>query len=210
MKVDDITFHSARYDILTGMAGRPRSFDRDAALAAAITLFWRTGYEETTIAMLTSAMGVTPPSLYAAFGDKDSLFNEASALYFRRTCEAVDAAATRPTAREAIAVMLDDTARAHTDPLTPLGCLMLTEPRLATQRENIHGRLMDRIARGITEGDLPTTVQPDQLASFLMATMRGMSGCARDGGSTEEVLAIAGYAVAAIPPPPTKMTESRP
>jgi len=181
------------------MAGRPRSFDRDAALAAAIELFWRAGYQETTIAMLTSAMGVTPPSLYAAFGDKDSLFDEASALYFHRTCEAVDAAAARPTAREAIAVMLDDTARTHTDTRTPLGCLMLTEPRLAAQREEMHGRLRDRIARGITEGDLPKTVEPHQLASFLMAVMRGMSGCARDGGSTEEVLAIASFAVAAIP-----------
>lgn len=187
------------------MAGRPRSFDRDTALAAAIELFWRAGYEETSIAMLTSAMGVTPPSLYAAFGDKDSLFREASALYFRRTCEAVDSAAARPTAREAITVMLDDTARAHTDTRTPRGCLMLTEPRLAAQRKDIHRRLMDRIARGITDGDLPATVQPDQLASFLMAVMRGMSGCARDGGSTEELLAIASFAVTAIPDsPPTQ------
>jgi AcrR family transcriptional regulator len=187
------------------MAGRPRSFDRDTALAAAIELFWRAGYEETSIAMLTSAMGVTPPSLYAAFGDKNSLFEEASALYFRRTCEAVDQAATRPTAREAIAVMLDDTARAHTDPETPLGCLMLTEPRLAGQREVLHGRLSDRIARGVAEGDLPATVNADELASFLVAVMRGMSGCARDGGSTEELLAIAGAAMAAIPePPPTQ------
>jgi AcrR family transcriptional regulator len=186
------------------MAGRPRSFDRDTALAAAVEQFWRTGYEETSIAMLTRAMGVTPPSLYAAFGDKDSLFAEASALYFRRSCEAVDRAAARPTTREAIATMLDDTARAHTDTETPPGCLMLTEPRLAAQRQVLHGRLTNRIARGVTEGDLPATVQPGELASFLVAVMRGMSGCARDGGSTEELLAIAGAALAAIPePPPT-------
>ncbi|MET0767980.1 MAG: TetR/AcrR family transcriptional regulator [Aeromicrobium sp.] len=184
------------------MAGRPRSFDRDTALAAAVEQFWRTGYEETSIAMLTKAMGVTPPSLYAAFGDKDSLFEEASALYFSRTCEAVDQAATRPTAREAIAVMLDDTARAHTDRDTPLGCLMLTEPRLAAQRTVLHSRLTERIARGVAEGDLPATVQPEELASFLVAVMRGMSGCAKDGGSTEELLAIAGAAVAAIPDQP--------
>jgi AcrR family transcriptional regulator len=184
------------------MAGRPRSFDRDTALAAAVEQFWRTGYDETSIAMLTRAMGVTPPSLYAAFGDKDRLFEEASTLYFRRTCEAIDSAATRPTAREAIAVMLEDTARAHTDPLTPLGCLMLTEPRLTAQREDVQGRLRDRIARGIADGDLPATVQPDHLASFLMAVMRGMSGRARDGGSTDELLAIVGFAVAAIPEAP--------
>jgi AcrR family transcriptional regulator len=186
------------------MAGRPRSFDRDTALAAAIEQFWRTGYEETTIAMLTRAMGVTPPSLYAAFGDKDNLFEEASNLYFHRTCEAVDRAAAGPTTREAIANILDDTARAHTDAKTPLGCLMLTEPRLAAQRAVLHGRLADRIARGVTDGDLPATVQADELASFLVAVMRGMSGCARDGGSTQELLAIAAAAMAALPQaPPT-------
>lgn len=186
------------------MAGRPRSFDRDAALAAAVEQFWRTGYEETSIAMLTRAMGVTPPSLYAAFGDKDRLFEEASTLYFGRTCEAVDQATTRPTVREAVAVMLRDTARAHTDPGTPLGCLMLTEPRLSAQREVLHGRLAERIARGVVDGDLPDTVQPDELASFLVAVMRGMSGCARDGGSVDDLLAIARTAVAAIPELPAR------
>lgn len=198
---DGTTFRSDRYDMLGGMAGRPRSFDRDAALAAAVELFWRKGYDETSVSMLTKAMGVSPPSLYAAFGDKDTLFDEASALYFRRTREAVDAATTRPTAREAIAVMLEGTARTHTDTSTPLGCLMLTEPRLAAQRADIHARIRDRIARGITDGDLPATVDPDHLASFLVGVMRGMSGRARDGGSTEELLAMASYAVAAVPVP---------
>lgn len=181
------------------MAGRPRSFDRDTALAAAIELFWRAGYEKTSIAMLTQAMGVTPPSLYAAFGDKDRLFDEASTRYFERTCEAVDAAAAEPTARGAIARMLADTARAHTDTDTPLGCLMLTEPRLSSQREVLHQRIADRIARGVAEGDLPAGVQPDELAAFLVAVMRGMSGCARDGGTADEVRAIADTALAAVP-----------
>ncbi|AWB90910.1 TetR/AcrR family transcriptional regulator [Aeromicrobium chenweiae] len=184
------------------MAGRPRSFDRDTALAAAVEQFWRTGYDETSIAMLTKAMGVTPPSLYAAFGDKDNLFEEASALYFRWTCEGLDRALARPTVRDAIATMLDDTARVHTDTGTPLGCLMLTEPRLAEQRAVVHRRLTDRIAQGLADGELPATVRPDELASFLVAVLRGMSGCARDGGSAEEVLAIARAAVAAIPGPP--------
>jgi AcrR family transcriptional regulator len=183
------------------MAGRPRSFDRDAALLVAVELFWRRGYEETSIAMLTSAMGVTPPSLYAAFGDKHRLFEEASAVYFERTCEAVDAAAALPNAQDAIARMLDDTAHAHTDTATPPGCLMLTEPRLEAQRRALHRRLEDRLDRGVRDGDLPATANTDHLASFLVAVMRGMSGCARDGGTTEDLLGIAEGAMAALPHP---------
>jgi AcrR family transcriptional regulator len=185
--------------MLVDMAGRPRSFDRDAALMAAVELFWRAGYEETSIAMLTSAMGVTPPSLYAAFGDKRRLFEEASAVYFQRTCEAVDAAAALPTAQEAIAQMLNDTAHAHTDAATPPGCLMLTEPRLEAQRKILHERLKSRLDQGIRDEDLPATANTDHLASFLLAVMRGMSGCARDGGTTEDLLGIAEATAAALP-----------
>ncbi len=183
------------------MAGRPRSFDRDSALTVALEQFWRGGYEGTSVSTLTSAMGVTPPSLYAAFGDKRKLFEEASALYFERTCEAVDSAAALPTAREAIARMLDDTARAHTDASTPPGCLMLTEPRLTAQREALRQRLVDRFDRGQRDGDLPSTVDSGDLASFFVAVMRGMSSCARDGGSTEDLLAIAETAMAVLPRP---------
>jgi AcrR family transcriptional regulator len=188
--------------MLVAMAGRPRSFDRDTALAVAVEQFWRVGYEETSVAALTAAMGVTPPSLYAAFGDKRRLFEEASTAYFQRTCEAVDEATALPTAREAIARVLHDTARAHTDPATPAGCLMLTEPRLAAQREVLRQRLKDRLDQGVRDHDLATTVDTDRLASFLVTVLRGMSGCARDGGSTEELLGIAEMAMATLPAPP--------
>ncbi|WP_160010341.1 TetR/AcrR family transcriptional regulator [Nocardioides sp. AX2bis] len=183
------------------MAGRPRSFDRDAALAAALEQFWRAGYEETSIATLTAAMGLTPPSLYAAFGNKQRLFEEASTLYFERTCEAVDSAAALPSTREAIARILDDTAHAHTNPETPAGCLMLTDPRLDAQREVLRQRLKDRLDQGVRDHDLAAEANTDHLASFLVAVLRGMSGCARDGGTREDLLAIAGTAMATLPAP---------
>jgi AcrR family transcriptional regulator len=184
------------------MAGRPLGFDRDAALAAAVEQFWRTGFAETTISMLTKAMGVTPPSLYTAFGDKNRLFEEAAETYFRRTCEGLDRAAEQPTAHAAIAQMLNETARAHTDTATPPGCLMLTEPRLTGQREHLRRRIRERLDRGVRDGDLPPDTSTDQLATFLVAVMRGMSGSARDDGTVEELLAIVATAMTALPPPP--------
>lgn len=184
------------------MAGRPRSFDREQALAAAVEQFWRHGYDETSIAMLTAAMGITAPSLYAAFGDKDHLFEEASEAYFRRTCEGVDAAAAQPRLHDAIAQMLDGTARAHTASDTPPGCLMMTEPRLTAQRAVVTQRIKARLDQGVTDGDLPPDAPTEALATFLVAVMRGMSGAARDGGSAEELLAIAASAMAALPPAP--------
>lgn len=153
------------------------------------------------MAALTAAMGVSPPSLYAAFGDKHRLFEEASATYFRRTCEGIDAATSLPTAREAVSRMFADTARAHTDAATPPGCLMLTEPRLTAQREELHRRLRERLDRGVRDGDLPSGTRTDTLASFLVAVLRGMSGCARDGGTRDDLLAIAETAMAALPAP---------
>ena len=181
------------------MAGRPRSFDRDVALGAAVEEFWRSGYEQTSLATLTSAMGVTPPSLYAAFGDKHRLFEEASELYFRRTLEGVDSAFALPTAHAAVAKMLNDTAHAHTAAASPAGCLMLTEPRLDAQREVLHRRIVDRLERGVRDGDLARTTPTAQLASFLVAVLRGMSGRARDGGTLEELQGIAATAVLALP-----------
>jgi AcrR family transcriptional regulator len=181
------------------MAGRPRSFDRDEALAVAVEQFWRQGYDETSIATLTAAMGVSPPSLYAAFGDKHRLFEEASATYVGRVCEALDRAAELPTARAYVERVLDDTARAHTATDSPPGCLLLTEPRLAIQREAVRQRVRDRLERGVREGDLPADASPDDLATFLVAVMRGMSGCARDGGSLAEVRAIADVALRSLP-----------
>ncbi|MCC4248026.1 MULTISPECIES: TetR/AcrR family transcriptional regulator [Microbacterium] len=184
------------------MTGRPRSFDRDAALAVAVELFWRQGFDRTSIAELTEATGVNPPSLYAAFGDKKSLFEEAAGVYFARTCEGFDAAAALPDTRTAMARVLDDTARAHTDTTTPPGCLLLTEPRLSLQRAALHDRLRRRLDQGVRDGDLPAATDTDALATYFLAVLRGMSGLARDGGTFDEVRAVGATALAVLPPSP--------
>jgi len=186
------------------MAGRPRSFDRVAALGCAVELFWREGYDATSVAALTSAMGVSPPSLYAAFGDKQQLFDEAAATYFGRTLEGLTGAFALSDTREAVARMLADTARAHTAADTPPGCLMLTEPRLAGQRAEVHRRLQDRLDRGVRDGDLPGDVATDALASYLLAVLAGMSTCARDGGTLADLDGIAEVAMAGFPAPPAQ------
>lgn len=180
------------------MAGRPRTFDRETALITAMEQFWRDGYEATTVARLTGAMGIAPPSLYAAFGDKEQLFSAAATVYFDSVSAQFAKALALPTARSAIVEMLQLSGVAHTDEQTPPGCFMATEARLAPQREILRERLAARIAQGIVDGDVKDDTDCDQVASFVMAVHSGMSSRARDGGTSAEVMAIAEVGMQAL------------
>ncbi|PRY67065.1 TetR family transcriptional regulator [Glaciihabitans tibetensis] len=181
------------------MAGRPRQFDREAALIVAMEQFWRDGYEATTVSRLTAEMGITPPSLYAAFGDKDQLFDASASCYFDNVSAQAAKVLDRPTAREAITELMWSTAAAHTDTATPPGCFMLTEPRLADQRNLMRQQIAQRLERGVTDGDLPPQTSPGELATFIIAVMGGMSARARDGGTREDLGAIVKLALAVLP-----------
>lgn len=161
--------------------------------------FWRDGYESTTVAKLTDAMGIAAPSLYAAFGDKDGLFASAADHYFATISARFDQVLALPTFRSAVAEMLRLSAQAHTDEGTPPGCFLAYEPRLSDRREELRNRLAERAVSAIAAGDLPADSDPQQLADFAMAVHSGMSARARDGATTAEVLAIAEVAIAAIP-----------
>lgn len=181
------------------MAGRPRTFDRETALILAMERFWRDGYDATTVSKLTSEMGITPPSLYAAFGDKDQLFDAAASCYFESVSAGAALALDSPTAWEGITRMLWMTAAAHTDAETPPGCFMLSEPRLADRRALLRQQIATRIEQGIAEGDVPQQTSSAEIADFVMAVVGGMSTRARDGGTRAEVEAIVKLAVAALP-----------
>lgn len=113
--------------MVTGQRGRPRSFDRDAALDKAMLAFWERGYEATSIADLTASLGIGAPSLYAAFGDKRKLFDEVVAVYGCRYGDFASVAlAEEPTARAAVARILREAAEIYTDPAHPRGCMVIS------------------------------------------------------------------------------------
>jgi AcrR family transcriptional regulator len=177
------------------VAGRPRSFDRERALDVALEHFWRNGYEMTTIATLTEAIGVSAPSVYAAFGDKERLFAETVDRYSEWNLRELGGPlAQRPT-RAGVAAFLRRSAEMHTDPATPPGCFVLSEPRLAAQRQALRGIVAARIEEGLREGDIDPGTDPRALGVLLLAVITGMSTLARDGGDPAEVRAIADLAL---------------
>lgn len=192
--------------------GRPREFDREAALGRALELFWRRGYEATSLGELTEAMGVTPPSLYAAFGNKEGLFLEAMELYQRRYgASGVRALAEEPTARGAVGRLLLDAAGAFTMPDTPRGCFVIlaatnctaasadVEAALRDRRRAGERAIGERLARAAAEGELPCGVDVAALAKHYATVLQGMSVQARDGASRSELEAVARLAMRAWP-----------
>lgn len=163
--------------------------------------FWSDGYDETTVAVLTREIGISAPSLYAAFGDKDELFRTAASAYCATADAALQEMLEAPTAWEAVASVVRSSARGYADPATPSGCFVLSEPRLEARRADMEARIAERIERGATEGDVPPGSDARCLAAFVIAVLGGMSTKARDGGSAAQVAAIGEIALAALPRP---------
>lgn len=189
--------------------GRPRAFDREAALARATRLFWEKGYAATSIADLTEAMEIGAPSLYAAFGSKEALYVEALGHYRDTTEDFVWANfLAAPTAREAAKALLMDSAAALTGCLAdmPTGC-MVTLSAVGSEGNAELGvlvrsaravgfeRLRDRLERGRDEGEIPASVDLDALARFVQTLQNGMSILARDGVGRAELEGVAEVAM---------------
>ena len=195
--------------------GRPRSFDRDTALERAMEVFWRLGFEGASLHDLTEAMGINPPSLYAAFGDKERLFLEAVQRYEAKhgaACPYSDA----PTARDAVERLLTYTANEFSKPSNPRGCLMVMaattsstsspqlQAALAESRGAARARLKARIDQGVRDGDLPRGTDTSMLADFYATVLAGMSLHARDGASRKRLLATVAGAMRAWPDSPKR------
>jgi AcrR family transcriptional regulator len=192
--------------------GRPLSFDRDKALNAALLQFWQTGYETTSVAELIHVMGITAPSLYTAFGDKESLFLECLEKYAKpgskTTAELIVEA---PSARQAARQLLELSARWFTQKDAPAGCLIasaassgsVNSQRVRAALKNIRDAnqksLEKRAEQDIREGRLPRTTNTRALASMTMAIVQGMSTLARDGAGRKVLLDLARTAITAWP-----------
>jgi AcrR family transcriptional regulator len=184
--------------------GRPRGFDRDAALERAMRLFWRQTYEGTSLADLTAAMGINAPSLYAAFGSKDALFREAVAHYaahygteiWRALCDI-------PTIDAAVEEFLAATARSYSTPGDPAGCMIVlgtqhadgeSDPvrcELRARRRAGLDLIADRLSRAVADGELPSGFDVAGAAAFLLSVQTGMSVLARDGAGRAALEAAA-------------------
>lgn len=184
------------------VAGRRRGFDRDEVLDRVTRAFWHAGFDATSVADLTRLTGVNPPSLYAAFGDKKALFAAVVERYQRTYgAFAARALAEEPTARAAVERILREAATEYTAPDRPRGCLVLSAPELADHRRAAVDALEAKIRSDVTAGVLPDHVDAHGLAVFVTATVRGMSGLARDGATRAELRHIARAAMSAWPAP---------
>lgn len=189
--------------------GRPRAFDRVAALRRAMETFWEFGYEGTKLTDLTAAMGINSASLYNTFGSKEQLFREAVALYDSTAGSATNRALREaPTARAAVEAMLRGNIDTFTDPATPSGCMIVLSATNCSHQnrevaEHLVGRrrasvseLEKRLERAVEEGELAPGTDVRAIAAFYATILHGLSIEARDGVSLERLRSTVDHAVA--------------
>ncbi|MGP4751788.1 TetR/AcrR family transcriptional regulator [Agrobacterium pusense] len=192
--------------------GRPRLLDRDVGLDIAARLFWERGYEGTSTADLTKAMGINPPTLYSMFGSKEELYRQALDFSIaRENSRRSDILQSDLPLYEALRLYLYDIADGDTQPDKPRGCMVSTAvlqhaeenasvARLtATLREASMQALKTRFDRAVDEGELPAGTDTDTLARFYGAIIQGMSAQACDGACNALLKRLIDLSLAAWP-----------
>jgi len=193
------------------MAGRPREFDRDQALRNARDVFWRRGFEATSMSDLVEALGIASARIYAAFGSKEALFREAIALYEAADGAFADAAlAGQSSARDAIERMLRDAVELYTLPGRPHGCMVVSSATncspdndgirewLAGHRRNRTQSIIERLEQAVRSGELPARTDVTSLGDCYATLLHGLSVQARDGIAKARLLAMIPMALAAL------------
>ena len=202
--------------------GRPKAFDRETALEAAMLLFWNRGLEQTSVDDLAAAMGIRTSSLYSSFGDKETLFLEAVEYYQAGRGSVYDAAVLEgKTAKEGVENLFRVTAIERTRKDQPSGCMLcLALPTCSPKYEHLQkelDRLRDlsdtvllrRLEEGVRDGEIPESTNLSLLVNFFRTTLWGMSLKARAGASRDTLMEIGNLALQAWPSPPTRKPAKR-
>jgi AcrR family transcriptional regulator len=194
---------------VVAVRGRPREFDTEEALASALRVFWEKGYEGASLSDLTDAMGITRPSLYAAFGNKEDLFKRALDLYESEKLAYVGSALQAPTGRGVAQRMLEGTIRNITSEcpgclgvITSVSCRNADSPIRNDIRErtaSIGESIVQRMQRAIDEGDFTIPVEAEGITRYMMALLQGISVQAGAGASRGELEKVAEAALAMWP-----------
>ncbi|MBC8129753.1 MAG: TetR/AcrR family transcriptional regulator [Rhizobiaceae bacterium] len=191
--------------------GRPREFDIDEALQAAMELFWRKGYEGTSLTDLTDGMGITRPSLYGTFGNKEELFRKALERYEQGYMGFFRDAMGEPTAREVVEKMMNGYVDALTATCNPGGCMGInaamacSDAAAEVQKAVIEKRkfgertLCERFAKARDEGDLSPESDPADLARYIMTVSQGMAVQAVAGASRDALRKVVSMTMKAFP-----------
>jgi AcrR family transcriptional regulator len=191
--------------------GRPRQFDAEEALDRALEVFWRKGYEGTSLPDLTAAMGINRPSLYATFGNKEDLFGKALDRYAELRGAYVEAALAQPTAKKVAECLLFGAVECLTSPRGPRGCFVVqgalacsdeaasVKAALVERRKSADAAVRRRFQKARAQGDLPKSADPAALASYVSTVVRGMSVQAASGASAKQLRQVAELAMRAWP-----------
>jgi len=191
--------------------GRPRNFCTETVLDRAMTVFWRKGYEGASLADLTEAMGINPPSLYAAFGNKEGLFRAVLERYDDRRKGLMERVLSAPDPKSVARLFLEGVAEfaVDTSGRNPPGCLLVQSglscsdddipEALAQHRAEKERALRERFERDRKDGKLPRSADPATLARYLSAMANGLCVQAAAGATAAELRAVAEIALAAWP-----------
>ncbi|WP_058914002.1 TetR/AcrR family transcriptional regulator [Entomohabitans teleogrylli] len=184
--------------------GRPKTFDRDAALDKAMTLFWQHGYEATSMAHLVEATGAKAPTLYAEFTNKEGLFRAVLDRYIAQFAARHEAQlfCEQKSVLQALEDYFTAVSLCFTSKDTPSGCFIIcTSSALAASSEEIantikvrHAQQQETLTRFLLQrqqhGEIPSGCDIRALASYLNCILQGMSVSAREGASVDDLLNI--------------------
>lgn len=192
--------------------GRPKTFDREKALDAALLLFWEQGFEQTSVDEAAAAMGIGTSSLYSSFGDKEALFLAAIRQYLAGRGSVYNKAVKEAkTAREAFSKLLQVSAVELTRPDQPRGCLLwLALPTCSPKYEKFQEQMnqlrdeteavwLERLQEAVESGELPKSTDIRLFASYFRTTLAGMSLQSRSGATREQLMHIGKLAMGIWP-----------